>query len=82
MPNCVGAIDGKHILMDACGNNYSFTFVVVGAYGSQSDGGVFRNSKFGRMLESNEINLLRPICLPGSAQKFPSYFIGDTVFPL
>lgn len=103
-PNCLGALDGKHIniqaprnsgsqyynykknfsivLLASCDADYNFTLVDIGAYGSQSDGGIFSNSHFGIGLDRGELNLPGDRCLPGSNLKSPHCFVADEAFPL
>ena len=79
-PHCIGAIDGKLVIMRAPAKsgslyfNYKGTFSVVlmalvdayckfiwvdvGAYGRQSDGGIFSNSNLGNALQApNSLHL-------------------------
>ncbi|XP_037808567.1 protein ALP1-like [Lucilia sericata] len=104
MPNCFGAIDGKHctitapahsgslyynykktfslVLLAVCDADYKYTYVNVGAYGSESDGGILRQTEFGQALINNELDLPDDSNLPNSSLKFPFYLVGDEAFPL
>lgn len=105
MPNCIGAIDGKHInmvcprksgsvyfnyrrrfstvLLAVCDSNYSFTLIDVGACGSQSDGGIFRRSGFGKQILQGTFPFPEAEPLTNRmAEPFPFYFVGDAAFPL
>ncbi|OXA39154.1 protein ANTAGONIST OF LIKE HETEROCHROMATIN PROTEIN 1 [Folsomia candida] len=103
-PNCVGAVDGKHVdieapyksesqyynykgrfsivLMASCDADYRFTTVDVGAYGRQSDAGVFSISALGTRLESGRLGIPGPKLLPNSIKQLPCAFVGDEAFPL
>jgi len=90
MPNCWGAIDGKHIVIQAPYNtetnffNYKKTFSIVliavcdakyiftlvGAFGLQSDGGVFKESVFGIALDNNELEIPDDNCYRELTQSF------------
>lgn len=104
-PNCIGAIDGKHIyiqappnsgslyynykktfsivLMAVCDENYKFTLVDVGEYGSNHDAGVFARSEFGESFSKGELNIPEGQAnLPGSETKVPFFFVADDAFQL
>lgn len=103
-PQCVGAIDGKHvaiqqpgrsgtrfhnykgtnsiILMAACDAEYRFTMVDIGAPGICSDGGVFSNSAFGKLIMEQKLPLPANNKLPGMDTAVPYCFVGDEAFPL
>nr|XP_054591353.1 uncharacterized protein LOC129155158 [Nothobranchius furzeri] len=103
-PNCVGAIDGKHIrvrapansgssfhnykgyfsfiLMAVCDARYRFTLVDIGAFGRDSDAGVFSRSAFGSQLIKGELHLPPPSPLPGAVVRSPPVFVADEAFPL
>lgn len=70
------------VLLAACDYKYKFTFVDIGAYGSQSDGGVFRNSVFGKRLEETDMNTPSEEPLPGTNIPLPYFFVADEAFPL
>lgn len=105
-PNCVGAIDGKHVrivappksgslyfnykgtssivllvLVDA---NLCFRVTDVGAYGRGSDGGVLRESVFGRRLAAGTLELFPDAVIPNAEclGPLPFTFVGDEAFPL
>jgi hypothetical protein len=103
-PNCVGAIDGKHVVLQAPPSSgsayfnykgthsivlmavvdadYKFVLIDVGAYGRNSDGGIFANSAFGQSFLSNTLDIPANQPLPYTQQVMPLTIVGDEAFPL
>ena len=56
------------VLMAVADADYCFISVEGGAYASSSDSNVFKNSTFGKLLESNKLNIPDPRVLPSDAE--------------
>ena len=103
-PNCIGAIDGKHVKVQAPPNSdskffhykqfffsvvllalvdarYKFTVVYIGAYGRNSDGGIFAHSKLGKYFETR-LGIPEGKQLPGISCLAPHVIVGYEAFPL
>nr|CAI5855434.1 unnamed protein product [Callosobruchus analis] len=88
-PNCIAAIDGKHInihhsivllaLVDA---DYKFITIDVGAYGRNSDGGIFEKSKIGKKLQRGTFSVPGNVPLKTNGLPQLHIIVGDEAFPL
>lgn len=59
-----------------------FICIDVGAYGKESNGGVFRNSVLFHCLENNLFDCPSLQELPGTNMKLPYVLLGDEAYPL
>ena len=67
------------ILMALVDDDYRFTYIDIGDYGSNSDGTVFKNCTFGKAFMNDELDVPPPTHLP----KYPAYcLVVDEAFPL
>ena len=71
------------VLMAVADADYSFISVEVGAYGSSSVSNVFKDSTFGKLLESHKLNIPDPRVLPSDAEglSMPFVLVGDERSP-
>ncbi|XP_033978140.1 protein ALP1-like isoform X2 [Trematomus bernacchii] len=90
-PNCLGALDGKHLntrppfsmaLMALVDSNYKFLNVDVGCNGRISDGGVFGGCSLQDALENRTSNIPAPAPPPASDQAVCYSIVADEAFPL
>ncbi|XP_068082720.1 uncharacterized protein [Anabrus simplex] len=83
-PHCLGAVDGKHILLTAVADSrYRFVYVDVGIYGKDCDSSIFKQSRLWQSIENNSQQLPEEKSLPGTeCPKVPYFFVGDEAFGL
>ena len=100
----LGAIDGKHIAIQAPASSGSFfhnykgyfsivllalvdaegrfIYIDVGANGSASDGGVFKETALRDALERKQAGVPEDEPLPGETRPVPYFIVGDNAFPM
>ncbi|KAI8441647.1 hypothetical protein MSG28_015201 [Choristoneura fumiferana] len=82
-PNCLGALDGKHIrLMALADANYCFVWVDIGAYGKNSDSGIFKNSSLYKKLTERSLDLPDPktLLIKNRPTVLPYVIVADEAF--
>lgn len=62
--------------------NYEFIYVHTGSNGSQSDGGIFKETSLYAKLTNNQLHLPKSYLLPGTDISVPYVFLGDSAFAL
>lgn len=70
------------VLQAVAGPNYKFITIDVGAYGKESDGGIFAHSKISEQLERGEMRSKTVTALPGTNIKVPHVLLADEAYPL
>lgn len=65
-----------------CDADYKFTLVDIGAEGRHSDGGIFKNSQFGKLIISNKLKLPEPSPIGQGREALNYYLAADEAFPL
>lgn len=68
------------VLQALAGPDYRFIFIDIGAYGKESDGGIFQRSELKKILDQNNFQL--PTTSPNSPLNLPYVILGDAAYPL
>lgn len=67
-------------LMAICDASYRFTYLDVGAYGSEGDCNIFKESKFGTDVLHDRLDFPENATVNGV--KLPFFYVADDAFPL
>ncbi|XP_066595464.1 uncharacterized protein [Prorops nasuta] len=70
------------VLQGIADANCKFIAIDVGAYGKQSDGGIFSQSNIYKRLESTTLNIPNYQCIPSTDILTPFVMVGDDAYPL
>ncbi|CAH1983678.1 unnamed protein product [Acanthoscelides obtectus] len=70
------------VLLAMCDSDYRFTYINVGACGTDSDSNIFRRSSLFTKLQNGEIILPPPKPLPHTTEPLPYMIIGDAAFDI
>lgn len=71
------------VLLACCNHKYELTCVDVGAFGGESDGGIWSRSEMGKRVENGTMGIPPETPkLPNSDVKTPYFFVGDEAFKL
>lgn len=62
--------------------NYTFTLVDIGAFGRQSDGGIFKNSRMGQRFAQEKMHIPPADEIYEESSEYPYVIVGDEAFPL
>jgi DDE superfamily endonuclease len=70
------------ILLGICDARYRFIVVDIGAYGRESDSGVFKRSVIGKKIHDKKLNVPPPSPVRPNGPILPYFLVGDEAFPL
>ena len=70
------------VLLAICDTQYCFSFVDVGEYGNNSNGGIFLNSEMGDLFCQGNLNIPHRSKFSGSYYELSYFLVGDKIFPL
>ncbi|XP_037918449.1 putative nuclease HARBI1 [Hermetia illucens] len=68
------------VLLAVADAKYKFSYIDVGAYGSEGDAGVFSSSKLGKAMANESLPV--PPDAKIHDKRLPFFFVGDDAFPL
>lgn len=69
-------------LFAICDHRYRLTYVDIGSYGTQADGGIYNSSQFKQQLDAGQLHIPGMNELPNTNVRLPHFFVADAAFGL